>query len=101
MHAAKAIPSVLCCALVFSFALLVCVRRVNAADHPVPESPLWLSHSGDQGPGAGKHIILIAADQEYRSEYSMPMLARLLARHHGFHCTVLFSLNEDNEVDPT
>ena len=60
---------------------------------------LWLSHSGDQG--AGKHIILIAADQEYRSECFMPMLARLLARHHGFHCTVLFSLNEDNEVDPT
>jgi hypothetical protein len=24
-----------------------------------------------------------------------------LARHHGFHCTVLFSLNRDNKVDPT
>ena len=46
-------------------------------------------------------MVLIAAEQEYRSEYAMPMLARLLAKHHGFHCTVLFSLNSRNEVDPT
>lgn len=76
-------------------------HRLHADDHPVAESPLWLTYSGDTGPGAGKHIVLIAADQEYRSECSMPMLARLLAKHHGFHCTVLFSLNGDDEVDPT
>ncbi len=29
------------------------------------------------------------------------MLAKVLAQHHGFHCTVLFSLNENNDVDPT
>ena len=77
------------------------VGSLNAGEHPVPESPLWLTYSGESGPGVGKHIVLIAADQEYRSEYSMPMLARLLAKHHGFHCTVLFSLNKDNDVDPT
>lgn len=76
-------------------------HRLFAAEHPVAESPLWLTYSGGQGPGSGKHIVLIAADQEYRSEYSIPMLARLLAKHHGFHCTVLFSLNQDNDVDPT
>lgn len=76
-------------------------RRANAAEHPVPESPLWLTYAGDAGPGLGKHIVLIAADQEYRSEYSMPMLARLLAKRHGFHCTVLFSVNQDGDVDPT
>ena len=75
--------------------------QLNASEHPVSESPLWLTYSGESGPGVGRHIVLIAADQEYRSEYSMPMLARLLAKHHGFHCTVLFSLNEDNNVDPT
>lgn len=74
---------------------------LHASDHPVPESPLWLTYAGEQGPGIGKHIVLIAADQEYRSEYSMPMLAKILAKHHGFHCTVLFSQNEKNEVDPT
>jgi len=80
---------------------LVNVERLYAADHPVPESPLWLTYSGEQGPGKGKHIVLIAADQEYRSEHALPMLAKILAKHHGFHCTVLFSLNDNDEVDPT
>jgi hypothetical protein len=47
--------------------------------------------SGGKGPGAGKQIVLIAGDQEYRSEESIPALARILATHHGFKCTVLFS----------
>ena len=50
-------------------------ERLHASDHPVPESPLWLTHSGEKGPGVGKHIVLIAAEQEYRSEHAMPMLA--------------------------
>lgn len=74
---------------------------LRAADDPVPESPLWLTFPGGDGPGKGKHIVLIAAEQEYRSEYALPMLAKVLAKHHGFHCTVLFSLNDQDEVDPT
>jgi type 1 glutamine amidotransferase len=77
------------------------VAAEEAHQHPVPASPLWLTYTGGDGPGRGKHIVLIAADQEYRSEQSMPMMARILARRHGFDCTVLFSLNEKNEVDPT
>ena len=69
--------------------------------HPVPESDLWLTYSGKSGPGLGKHVVLIAADQEYRSEQSMPMLAKVLSEHHGFDCTVLFSTNKDGLVDPT
>lgn len=72
-----------------------------AGEHPVPESELWLTYPAQPGAGNGRHVVLIAADQEYRSEHAMPMLARLLARHHGFHCTVLFSLNADQKVDPT
>lgn len=92
--------------LLMAGALLVenCMQiggAANAGEHPVPESPLWLTYPSGPGPGQGKHIILIAADQEYRSEHSLPMLARLLSKHHGFDCTVLFSLNENNEVDPT
>ena len=74
---------------------------LKTSSHPVPDSPLWLTYRGGDGPGKGKHIVLIAADQEYRSEQSMPMLAKILARRHGFDCTVLFALNEKNEVDPT
>ena len=69
--------------------------------HPMPEGDQWLRYSGKSGPGAGKHVVLIAADQEYRSEQSMPMLAKVLSEHHGFDCTVLFSTNEDGLVDPT
>lgn len=69
--------------------------------HPVPASDLWLTYPGGDGPGKGKHIVLTAADQEYRSEQSMPMLARVLSKHHGFDCTVLFSVNDIGEVDPT
>ncbi len=61
----------------------------------------WLRYPGVDGPGKGKHIVLIAAEQEYRSEQSMPMLAKLLSSHHGFECTVLFGVNERGEVDPT
>ena len=61
--------------------------------HPVPESPQWLVYPGGDGPGKGRHVVFIAADQEYRSEQSMPMLARILSRHHGFDCTVLFGVN--------
>jgi type 1 glutamine amidotransferase len=51
--------------------------------------------------GAGKHVVLIAGDQEYRSEESIPALARILAQRHGFRCTVLFPMNrETGEIDP-
>lgn len=69
--------------------------------HPVPEDPRWLVFEGGEGPGAGKHVVLIAADQEYRSEESLPMLAHLLAERHGFHATVLFGHNPEGLVDPT
>ena len=53
-----------------------------------------------QGESNGKHIALIAGDEEYRSEEAMPMMAELLARH-GFKCTVLFSMSADGKtVDP-
>lgn len=63
--------------------------------------PPWLACAGGDGPGKGKRIVLIAADQEYRSEQAMPMLAKILATHHGFDCTVLFGVNDKGEVDPT
>ena len=69
--------------------------------HPVKESPLLARYHGQGGLGKGKHIILLAGDQEYRSEEVMPMLAKILSRHHGFDCTVLFAVNDKGEVDPS
>src|SRR6476646_5350189 len=48
-----------------------------------------------------KHIVLIAGDQEYRSEESIPALAKMLAKR-GFECTVLYSTNrQTGEIDPS
>ena len=58
-------------------------------------------YEGKEGPGKGKHIVLVAGDEEYRSEEAMPMLAKILAVRHGFKCTVLFSINpDDGTIDP-
>ncbi len=82
--------------------LIVCfIIALPTLAHPVPDSPQWLTYSGGEGPGKGKHIVLITADQEYRSEQSMPMMAKILSTRHGFDCTVLFGVNEKGEVDPT
>jgi type 1 glutamine amidotransferase len=56
---------------------------------------------GKEGPGKGKHIVFLVGDEEYRSEDSMPQLAKILAVHHGFKCTVLFAINkETGQIDP-
>jgi len=61
----------------------------------------WITFEGQAGPGQGKHIVFVTGDEEYRSEESMPMLAKILAVHHGFTCTVLFAINEaSGEIDP-
>jgi hypothetical protein len=61
-----------------------------------------VTFEGKHGPGHGKHIVLIAGDDaEYHSEEALPQLAKILAIHHGFKCTVLFSVNpEDGTIDP-
>ena len=59
-----------------------------------------LVYEGDAGPGQGKQIVLIASDHEYRSEETLPALARILAKHHGFTCTVLFGVDEGGVIKP-
>jgi len=67
----------------------------NAAEEP------WVVYEGGAGPGQGRHIVFVTGDEEYRSEESMPMLAKILAVHHGFKCTVLFGINkETGQIDP-
>ena len=46
-----------------------------------------------------KHIVFIANDHEYRSEQTCPALARILAKRHGFRCTVLFGINDDGFIE--
>ncbi len=60
----------------------------------------WLEYAGGKGPGAGKRIVLIAGDEEYRSEEALPMLAKILSERHGFSCAVLFSQDADGTINP-
>jgi putative heme-binding domain-containing protein len=59
-----------------------------------------LTFEGKDGPGKGKHVVLIAGDEEYRSEEALPMLAKLLSQRHGFKCSVLFSVDDDGTINP-
>lgn len=63
--------------------------------------PQWVVYEGGNGPGRGKHIVFVSGDEEYRSEEALPMLAKILAEHHGFTCTVLFAVDpQTGEINP-
>ncbi|MEI8318760.1 MAG: ThuA domain-containing protein [Planctomycetia bacterium] len=60
---------------------------------PVRAADPWLEVAGGDGPGKGKKVVLVSGDEEYRSEEALPQLAKILARHHGFDCTVVFAID--------
>lgn len=62
---------------------------------------LWIQYEGGDGPGKGKHIVLVSGDDEYRSEEALPMLAKILSERYGFKSTVLFAIDpETNTITP-
>jgi hypothetical protein len=66
-----------------------------------PAGDLWLAFPGGEGPGRGRHIVLVSGDEEYRSEEALPQLAKILAFRHGFRSTVLFAVEpESGFIDP-
>ncbi|MCX6951407.1 MAG: ThuA domain-containing protein [Verrucomicrobia bacterium] len=72
----------------------VMLRPIQAA----PDSITYLA--GPSGPGAGRHLVFLTGDEEYRSEEGLPMLAKILSQRHGFRCTVLFALDPDGTINP-
>src|SRR4051794_32220704 len=74
--------------------LVPALVHLNGAEATGKENAVqpWVVYEGAQGPGKGKHIILISGDEEYRSEEALPQLGKILAKHHGFKCTVLFAI---------
>jgi Trehalose utilisation len=61
----------------------------------------WLVLDGSDGPGKGKHVVLVSGDEEYRSEETLPQLAKILSQRHGFKCTVLFAIDrKDGTINP-
>src|SRR5450631_4013359 len=67
---------------------------------PLSASAQSVVYQGTDGPGKGKHIVLVSGDEEYRSEEALPQLGKILAKHHGFKCTVLFAIDKDGTINP-
>ncbi len=81
--------------------LLVCFLIVSCGgktkktvpENVVDEPRQWLVFEGNDT--NAKHIVLVSGDEEYRSEEALPQLAKILSKHHGFKCTVLFAQDPD------
>ncbi len=68
---------------------------------PAAGADPWLEVAGGAGPGSGTKVVLISGDEEYRSEEALTQLAKILATHHGFTCTVLYAIDPaTGEIDP-
>ncbi len=77
------------------------LAAVVFAGAPALGADPWVRYEGGAGPGRGKQVVLISGDEEYRSEEFLPQLGKILARRHGFTCTVLFAVNPaDGTIDP-
>ncbi len=60
------------------------------------QKPLWTTFQGK-----GKRIVLLAGDEEYRSEECLTQLAKILSQRHGFHCDVIYPIASDGTISPT
>lgn len=80
----------------FAAAMILMASSGLTAAQPLDYQPLV--YQGESGIGKGKHIVLIANDHEYRSEQTCPLIAKILAKHYGFKCTVIFGLDEDGSI---
>src|SRR6187402_2571716 len=87
-------PALLSRMTALAVCLLTCWNAARAEDNGS------IAYEGKEGPGKGKHVVLIAGDEEYRSEEALPMLAKILSQRHGFKCTVLFSVEDDGTINP-
>lgn len=89
----RAVFTILCLFVTVTWGPMA-LPAANGEDH-------WVVYEGKSGPGVGKHIVLVSGDEEYRSEEALPQLGKILARHHGFRCTVLFAIDPaDGTINP-
>lgn len=73
------------------------VKQAEANNEPKQ----FVDYKGQAGPGQGMKVVLIAGDEEYRSEEVLPQLGKILSQRHGFDCCVCFPINpETGIIDP-
>ncbi len=56
--------------------------------------------AGAEDAKAPPHVVFISGDEEYRSEESLPMLASILEKTHGFRVSVCYALDPDGSINP-
>lgn len=84
-----------------SFVRLATAMAVVLLTLPLSALAAGVVYEGGEGPGKGRHVVLVSGDEEYRSEEALPQLGKILARHHGFKCTVLFPIDpKDGTINP-
>jgi type 1 glutamine amidotransferase len=76
------------------------LTQAACGGQPQEQDPYRIVYKGNSGPGVGKNIVFIATDHEYRSEETLPALARILAKRYGFTCTVVFGLDSQRNILP-
>lgn len=73
---------------------------LSALPAQAPTGP-GLVYTGTAGPLHGRHVVFVAGDEEYRSEQSLPQLARILAFHLGAQCSVCLPIDpKTGAIDP-
>ncbi|MCE9609360.1 MAG: ThuA domain-containing protein [Chthoniobacter sp.] len=80
--------------------LRVCASLVALA-MPLLAADDFLHFPAKAGSANGKKVVLLAGDDEYRSEESLPMLGKILSQRLGFDCTVLMPAGSDGVIKPT
>ena len=86
-------PRVLLLLLGWALGVAVAANGLRAASASI-------TYPAQPGPGAGRHLVFLTGDEEYRGEEGLPMLAKILSQRHGFKCTVLFALDPDGTINP-
>ena len=96
--------------LSFAFVLLSCIsvkdngenisRNTSKVENKYEFDKYRVVYKGENGPAKGKNVVLIASDHEYRSEEAMPALAKILSKHYGMNCTVVYALDENGHILP-
>jgi len=46
------------------------------------------------------HVVFVAGDHEYRSEITLPLLAKILETHHGFRTSLVMPVDDQGRMDP-
>jgi uncharacterized protein len=46
------------------------------------------------------HVVFVAGDHEYRSEITLPLLAKILETHHGFRTSLVMPVDEKGQINP-